>query len=228
MLRSIRRSRTIPIDTRLALATLALVGGCLVDTDERCDENQTVLEGDFGGCVCAPGSVLNAAKNGCTKCGAHEVVKENACTCETGFARLTPGGECSASQLEAACSATAPCGGEYPYCAAPGYCTKGTCAASSECPAGFACELKASPVYCSRPPTGLNSVCDATTPCTGEANYCAMGACAVSGCATTKTCHGDSACCDYTSFGLADICIPGAKLMAGKCPGTGTDPVVRK
>jgi len=235
MLRSLRSNthRAIPIP-RVRIAALCLLTGCLVDTDDPCSPNQVVLESGFVGCVCAPGSVINAAKDGCTPCGANEIIKENACTCAPGFARLTAGGACAMSSVGAACTDSAGCSGDFPFCAPGGYCSKSGCAQTTDCPAGYACETSASPPYCSRPPKGQGDACDPTmgaAACPGEANYCAAGgaspSCAVSGCATTKTCHGDWACCDFKQFGLADLCVAPSALSGGKCPGTNADPVKR-
>lgn len=209
------------------MATLVLLTSCLVDDKHPCDANETVMSGDFAGCVCEEGAVLNAAKDGCDKCGENEAVVKGACLCKPGFARVTAGGVCTQSLLGASCTGASGCAGEFPYCAPGGYCSTSGCTANAGCPATYACETTASPAYCSRPPTGQSDSCDATKVCSGEADYCAMGSCVVSGCATTKTCHGDWACCDYSQFGLKDFCIGPTSLVGGKCPGTNADPVKR-
>jgi hypothetical protein len=204
--------------------------GCLVDADEPCSENEVVLKADFAGCVCADGAILNAERNGCTRCGENERVLDGACACADGYARSTIGGACTAASLGSPCSASAPCAGDYPYCAAGGYCTRSGCAASAECPASYACELGQTPPYCSRPPAGQGASCDPSrnsADCTGEADYCAMGSCVVSGCATTKSCHGDWVCCDFSAFGLKDLCVATSALASGLCPGTNAAPVTR-
>jgi hypothetical protein len=216
---------------RWALALLAPLSlfGCIVDPDHACDENQTKLVADFGGCVCAPGSVVNPGKDGCTPCGENEEVKNGACACKTGFARPSATEACSASQQGANCSASTPCNGDFPYCAAAGYCTKSGCATNADCSlGGYACESTASPTYCSRPPVGQGKACSTPADCAGtEATYCGMGACLVTGCASTTKCHGDYACCDFTSLGAADFCLPASALSGGKCPVTNADPVTR-
>lgn len=209
---------------------LLLCGGCLVDADRPCSENELVLKADFAGCVCAEGTVVNAERTGCTRCAEHERVSDGVCACVDGYARVTEGGACSASSLGAACSASAPCTGDFPYCSPPGYCARSGCTASADCPAGYACEVTQSPPYCSRPPSGQGAPCDTSrdnADCTGEADYCAMGSCVVSGCAGSKSCHGDWACCDFTSFGLKDLCVAPSALVAGMCPGTNAPPVKR-
>jgi hypothetical protein len=211
---------------------LAALTGCLVDTNNPCDANETVLKADFGGCVCSVGSVPNETKDGCVPCGANEVVASGACACSAGFARLTAGGVCTLSQLGASCSDASGCAGDYPYCS-PGasdrYCTR-SCTASTDCPAGYACESALAPAYCSRPPRGQGDVCDVaqnSADCTSEADYCAQGHCLVSGCASTTTCHGDWVCCDFRSVGAKDICIAPSGLVDGHCPATGAAPVTR-
>jgi hypothetical protein len=206
-----------------------LLVGCMVDSDHPCDANEVKLNADYGGCECAPGSVLNAAKDGCTACGANEEVKQGACACKAGFARPSEGAACAASMQGAACSATAACGGEFPYCSPKSYCTKSGCSSDADCSVGgYYCDTTASPAYCARPPTGQGKTCSSSADCAGlEANACTGGACLVSGCKTTATCHGGWACCDFSAFGMQDVCIPPTQLSGGKCPGTMADPVTR-
>ncbi|HEY6878078.1 MAG TPA: hypothetical protein VI299_08655 [Polyangiales bacterium] len=208
------------------VAPLAL-SGCIVD--KPCDANEIDRSGRYGGCECAPGSVLNADKTECLPCGANEEVQQGACVCKTGFAKPSADAACVASQQGAACSGPSGCSGEFPYCAPGGYCTKSPCAGDNDCTVGgYACETSASPAYCSRPPTGQGKSCMTSADCAGtEATACLQGACLVAGCAKTTRCHGSWACCDYTSFGAADVCLPPSALSAGKCPGTMADPVTR-
>lgn len=213
---------------QLLPAALALWAGCIVDSDNPCRENEIKLEGDIAGCLCAPGAVPNADGSGCVLCGANEVVKSGKCECDVGFARAGDG-SCLRSELGAACGATMACGSEFPFCAPGGYCTKQGCTSSSECVgSGYWCDTSTSPSVCTRPPTGLGKSCMTSADCAGqEANTCAQMTCAVGGCATTVKCFADTVCCDFTAFGIGDICIPPTSLAAGKCPGTMADPVVR-
>ncbi|MDB4988726.1 MAG: hypothetical protein JWN04_3904 [Myxococcaceae bacterium] len=214
----------------VCLAGAASLTGCLVDTDKRCSANEKLVDKDFAGCVCVDNAVLNAKKDGCDLCGANTVVKDGACVCATGYAKLAADGECVMSALESPCSASSGCTGDYPFCAPGGYCSKSGCRTAADCPATYACETNQSPPYCSRPPVGQGAVCDVaknSADCTAEADYCVMGHCVVSGCATTKTCHGDWVCCDFSRFGLRDICTTPGSLIDGMCPGTGAAPVVR-
>ena len=223
--RSRRRKQTC---RPLLSAPLLLLASCLVDSDKKCDENQEVRTGLLSGCVCAPDSVLNAEKNGCTECGEHEVVKEGACACEVGYARLSAGGPCTASMLGATCDAQTPCAPDFPYCAPGGYCTTSACTSSASCPGGYTCDTSGSPSYCIRPPTGLGNACSSPADCAGfEADYCGQSSCVVSGCASTVDCRDTYACCDYRALGAKDVCVPATALMNGKCPIIMTDPVVR-
>lgn len=230
MLRSTGRERKRNyVPPPLVLALCASSMSCMVDSDERCGPYQHESEGSFIGCVCDEGAVLQADKSGCVPCGANEEVQQGACVCKTGFARPSEGAACVASQQGAACSASSGCGGEFPYCAPQGYCTKSPCSGDADCAlGGYACETTASPAYCSRPPTGQGKSCKTNAECTGqEANTCMGESCLVGGCKTTTRCHGSWVCCDFSSFGMADVCVPPTQLSGGKCPGTMADPVTR-
>jgi hypothetical protein len=213
----------------LWLAAPLVLAACIIDSDNPCGPNQHESEGGFAGCVCDPGAIVDADKTGCTLCGANEEVKQGACECKGGFARPAAGQACVASQQGAACTANSGCGGDFPYCAPQGYCTKSPCSSNADCTlGGYACETTASPAYCSRPPTGQGKTCASAADCAGlEANACMGGACLVSGCKTTTRCHGSWACCDFSAFGMADVCVPDTQLSGGKCPGTMADPVTR-
>lgn len=218
-----------------AIAALMLTS-CLVDKDEKCGANQMENEvAHVSGCVCVPNSVQNPDGIGCTLCGDNAQVSSDgsACVCNPGFARESATGPCVASQLGAACSATAACVGTYPYCATAGYCTTSGCTTSADCAGGYTCDNSVSPSFCRKPATGQGQTCTVGgNECAAfDAKYCASGgamaACAVSGCKTAKArCDTGYACCDFTPFGLADICVSSMQLSGGKCPGTGADPVV--
>jgi hypothetical protein len=218
---------------RRAYSTAALMAGltsgCLVDSDQPCGDNEQKLDADFGGCECVANAVLDADKGGCSLCGANEEVQQGACACKAGFARPAEGAACVASQQGAACSSASGCSGEYPYCAPQGYCTKSPCITDQDCSVGgYACETGATPAYCSRPPTGQGKACGGPADCMGlEASLCMSGSCLVSECKTSTRCHGSWVCCDFSAFGMADVCVPPTQLSGGKCPGTMADPVTR-
>lgn len=217
----------------LAVAA-ALLGSCIIDDENKCGANQVESDvNDVVGCICVQNSVPNANGIGCTLCGDNASVQGGACACNPGFARLSEGGPCVASQLEAPCTSNAQCSPDYPFCSAGGYCTTSGCASSADCPGGYTCDDSVMPSFCRRPARGNSASCTAMGgECAGfEASYCAAsggrGVCAVSGCKTVKArCDVGYACCDFGSFGLTDFCMPTASLMDGKCPGTGADPVV--
>ncbi|HEX5660887.1 MAG TPA: hypothetical protein VFX59_27025 [Polyangiales bacterium] len=213
----------------VALAAPLTLGACIVDSDNRCGAHQHESEEGFVGCVCDPGATVNADKSGCAPCADHEEVVQGACACQTGFARPAAGAACVASQQGAACSSSAGCSADFPLCAPQGYCTKSPCTSDADCAlGGYACETSASPAYCSRPPAGQGKTCSSAADCAGlEASACTGGSCLVSGCKTTTRCHGSWACCDFSAFGMADVCVPDTGLIDGKCPGTMADPVTR-
>ncbi|MET0341221.1 MAG: hypothetical protein ABW252_09470 [Polyangiales bacterium] len=211
-----------------------LLASCIVDDENKCGANQ--VESDVkhvSGCICAPNAIPNADGIGCTACGANASVQNGACTCNTGFAQVTAGGACVASQLAAPCSATAPCAGEYPFCTPTGYCSTSGCTSSAQCPGGYTCDTSGATSFCRKPATGQGAACTAAgNECAAnDAKFCALqgpaGTCAVSGCKTTKgRCDVGFACCDFGAFGLTDFCLSEAALSGGKCPGTMADPVV--
>jgi hypothetical protein len=215
--------------TGLGLIAALLLPGCFVDQDQPCGENEIEHTGEEGlnfikGCTCAPNTVRNPNGIGCSACGENSSIVGGTCTCNSGYARVTTDGPCVKSELGAACSASTPCGPEFPVCAAGGYCTTSGCATSEDCKGGYACDTSLSPPTCIRPPTGQGLACQSAASCAGfEASYCANSTCAVTNCKSGATkCFPGTACCDYSGFGLADICAP---LTDGKCAGTMAPPV---
>lgn len=210
-------------------AVLIWSGGCLVDTEKPCAENQVEFEGDFSGCVCAPNSVATPDGAGCTPCGVFEVVKGGQCECDTGYARIA--GACQPSALGSACSAEMPCAEPYSFCASGGYCTTSGCTGNQDCTAAYWCDSSGAESFCRQNPSGLGKTCTTSADCAGlEASRCAQGTCQVGGCAAAgaPACFSDFVCCDFTALAatIGDLCIPPSSLVGGKCPG-GMDPVVQ-
>jgi hypothetical protein len=200
--------------------------GCLLE-DNRCDAYQVAKKGDLTVCECAAGTIRNPRGYGCMPCGDHEVVKENKCACEEGFARGTPEGACEETVLGASCSDDKPCPGAFPHCASGasgGYCTTEGCSESSQCVEGWFCNQAEAQSYCERPPTGNGAPCQVDAECASfEADHCEeieSQTCLVQGCATGEaTCFGDYACCDFRFVGKPSLCVPPIALSAdGKCP----------
>jgi len=217
--------------TRLLLSlSLALSGGCFVDKDNPCDANQVHLEGHVEGCVCAPNSIIDADGAGCTPCGENQEIKSGKCECKSGFALIA--GVCQESALGSSCSVEMPCAAAYPYCSPMGYCTSSGCTSNADCTSGYFCDKSQGTAFCSLNPTGLGNACTTSADCASfEASRCATGTCQVGGCAAASgpRCIAEYACCDFTPLApsVGDICVPTSSLMAGKCPATNADPVVR-
>lgn len=178
----------------LALATVT--GGCFVDSDAPCGENQDL--DDTAACVCVTGTGLADDGHSC-------VAMEP-----------TPPG------LGLACDeASAPCTDPaHPRCQASeagDYCTSETCTSSDDCEAGYACREAEAASYCERPPIGQGATCTSDEDCSGgEATYCESqisNQCLVLGC-DVDSCFEGFECCDLRPLGTPDaLCVP-----AGECP----------
>jgi len=216
----------------VALLTLCMLAAssCIVGGD-KCDEHQVVVHGTFELCVCEPGAVINPDGVGCTPCGAHEEVKDDACVCKSGFAKTKADGACMKSEIGAACDATTSCGSDFPYCAssaAEGYCTS-ECADNGDCPTDWTCETQAETHYCSKPRTGLGASCASSADCADfDAKFCdtfQTHTCLLADCATGDTlCPNAWACCDFSSLlgSPLSICTTPEQLTSGDCPMGGT------
>ncbi len=167
-----------------------MAGGCLVDSDNLCDEGQTLTS--LGGCACPEGSVLSDDKHGCT-----EVVPP-------------PAG------LGVLCSETTPCVDDiFDFCAsapAGDYCTSDECITRDDCEAGYACNLIGEVAFCQRPPIGQGKSCTTHEDCVdGEAVYCESyltDQCLVREC-SPGSCFDDWDCCDLNPFGVEEtLCVP--------------------
>jgi hypothetical protein len=211
--------------TRLvAAALIAGLVGCLYDPDDVCSRNQKLHEGV---CVCVDGAILAEDRDGCTLCGADEVVSGDSCACSEGYARSDEGAPCEPlpAGLGADCTpGGVPCADDnFDYCRpldeATGYCTSSGCETSEDCEAGHACADDGELTFCKRPPTGQGMTCDSAADCTGyEATYCESfqaHICLVSGCTVSpNSCHEGWACCDLSALGLNEtLCVE-----QGACP----------
>jgi len=224
----------------VAAALLSALGlslaSCLVK-DDHCDPNQVELHGKIGGCVCAEDSVPDPIGYGCIQCSEHEVVKSGRCECVEGYSRTSATSPCEESAIGSACEpASSTCPTAFPYCASTladatkGYCTTADCKASADCPSTWVCDKTGTDAFCSMPPTGQSMPCESSDDCAGfEATYCISSSkvCLVQGCAKGQAkCHGEWSCCDLTSLGYTDVCVPNATRIDanGNCPG-GAKPV---
>jgi hypothetical protein len=207
-----------------------LLGGCLVDLDNRCGSHQK-YNGDAIRCECAEGFGLVGTK--CIACGENEVGSLSGCACAPGYLRASSEAPCAAQDtLGRACTKDEDCvHPDYNYCHlgdTGGYCTSAGCTSSKECPnsISYACNTRESPSFCERPPTGFGAQCSSDEQCAGfEASYCESAsskACLVNDCkADPDICYGDQVCCDIGLIGTS-ICIPPDQLANGACPAGGT------
>lgn len=203
---------------------------CLVDSDNRCGENQKYDEPNAR-CICASGYSLDSGR--CVACGLNEVTLGGSCECAEGFTRKAPDAACEENAaLGQSCEADEECTSpEYPYCrrddrANPGYCTSTDCDSGSSCLANYACNTREVTSFCEHPPEGIGTGCADDKDCSGfTASYCeaiVSKTCVVNDCAPDPNkCHGDWVCCDIGLLGQS-LCIPPSELDAGKCPAGGT------
>src|SRR4051812_21790615 len=79
-----------------AFSGLLGLSSCLYDSSDRCDEGQA-YDASAGLCVCTGNSIAGTTTTGaegCVPCPEHEVASNDACACEEGYQRPTPGGAC--------------------------------------------------------------------------------------------------------------------------------------
>ncbi|MFT3926428.1 MAG: hypothetical protein QM778_28040 [Myxococcales bacterium] len=207
----------------------ALLGGCLVDLDDRCGTHQK-YDDTLIRCVCADGYGLYGTK--CLACGENEVGSLDGCSCAPGTLRVTPDAPCSVQDtLGKACTKDEECvHPTFNHCHLTdggGYCTQPNCTTTMECPtsASYACNTREAPSFCERPPTGFGASCAGPDDCASfEASYCEVNsshACLVNNCAANPSiCYGDQVCCDIGLIGQS-ICIPPDQLSDGACPAGG-------
>lgn len=89
------RTRVRPDCRWWTAASVLVLGGCLVDEDKLCNENQVKEDSEYVGCVCKEGTVPSADKLSCQPCGADEEIQNDVCVCRAGFRRPAPGMACA-------------------------------------------------------------------------------------------------------------------------------------
>ena len=209
-----------------AVAVAASSGSCIVE-DSRCGPNQVLDATNPSLCKCVAGAVINAAADGCIKCGENEVVVSNLCQCTLGYAPESAGGPCVKSTTSLAgypCSETEPCSEPNPYCATVSgisFCTKlGGCTVSADCPANLVCHAEGDTRFCARV-AGLGDTCATRADCPATAAYCenySTKVCLMEGCAANPgSCPSAWSCCDLTGLLETSLCVPDAVLMNGAC-----------
>lgn len=207
------------------LASGLMLTGCLVDSEDRCGENQT-----FAGiyCVCEEGTIPLADGSGCQKCGEHETPSNGMCVCEPGYVRASADSACTEQTegLGTRCDPEAStCTGEYPLCGGPKgkdpICTA-SCTGNADCSGGLVCSPMGDDRVCAFPPTGIGAPCSKHDDCAAfDASFCSpLGACIIADCGASgdARCPGDSVCCDYTMYGAGTLCVEQSALEMGACP----------
>lgn len=157
--------------------------GCLVDSEQRCGDNQRLEDGI---CLCALGHALQAGR----------------CV-EAASSRPAPDGGMGAACVPGSVPCSEP---DFPLCqTAPSgasYCTSTGCKSDLECGAGFSCLTSASPSYCRRHYEGQRQRCTSTADCARfDAQHCVaqFGACVV------RDCSADGCDPDWTCFPLSEL-----------------------
>jgi hypothetical protein len=210
-------SMTIPSQRwSAALLVVALIGpvagACLYDPGQRCGPAmQYVAAADA--CVCDRNAVPVAG--GCQVCAADEIPSGGKCVCPPGETRTAQGACAKVAGLGDPCdTASTPCtDATYSFCATKGSGTAGTCTractASSDCDAAYTCATWDAHPHC-RTFEGLGDSCTSPADCTGDAQFCdtfQTHTCIVAGCSlTTNDCPRGQTCCDFSSFGIGNLC----------------------
>lgn len=170
----------------LGASVALLVGGCIIDTDDPCNEGQVVATDGSKLCICPESKVLTPA--GCVVCGSNEVIRADSCNCLPGYERVTPEDECTA----------------LPPTPPPG-----------DNDAGLGGDLNLTGGTTTLPGGGLGDSCTSPADCAGkDASFCesfSLMQCTVSGCdLANDNCPDTYVCCDLSSVGVMDpLCLPG-------------------
>jgi hypothetical protein len=164
-------------------------------------------------CVCDSDAV--AVPGGCQRCAADEVPQGTKCGCAAGKTKSADNVCVTIAGLGDPCDTTgAPCtDATYSYCDVRGAATTGTCtklcAGNTDCGAAYTCATWEAQPYC-RTFEGLGASCASSADCVGDAKFCdtfQTHSCVVSGCSlTANDCPRGLLCCDFSGFGLGNLC----------------------
>jgi hypothetical protein len=193
----------------VVLASLT-VGACLYD--QRCGP---AMAYDAAAGVCMCDSDAFAVTGGCQRCPTGEVAINGACGCPSSQTKDADGTCHAITGLGNACdTVSSPCAdATYSYCAVHGGGTAGACTnqctSNADCDPAYTCATWEAQPYC-RSFDGVGASCVSSMDCTGDANFCDIYVshrCGITGCSlTANNCPRDSLCCDYSAFGLGNIC----------------------
>ncbi len=90
----------------IAFSSLLGLSSCLYDSSERCDPGQA-YDANAGLCVCTGNTIAGTKADGtrgCVACAEHEVASNDACDCEEGYQRPSPGAACEICVDPATCT----------------------------------------------------------------------------------------------------------------------------
>lgn len=197
----------------VAFVVTSALAGCLSDPGTTCGPLMHYAS-DLGVCVCDDHAI--AVGGGCEVCAEDEIVVGDTCGCAPGQLKDGQGVCAQALGLGSPCDVASACtNATYNYCAvrgASGACTS-RCAVDAECPASYVCADWEAIPSC-RTFTGYGATCAGPSECASyDASFCAQGHCVVQGCTVgTDDCPRDTACCDFSTYGLGTLCVP-----AGAC-----------
>jgi hypothetical protein len=202
---------------RLMLLSIALFGaiGCLYDPDRACGANM-LFNPERQICVCNDTAIPVAG--GCQPCAADEVVVGGACACPDGQTKNQDNVCATVAGLGDPCAAETGCNdATYSVCApstagsSAGTCTKG-CASDADCDGAYTCATWEAAPYC-RKFAGAGASCSAQADCAGgDAEFCETymsHTCFVANCTLgVNDCPRDTQCCDFSPYGLPNLCSP--------------------
>jgi hypothetical protein len=196
-------------------ALIALSGPACFFNEPACGPSMYYDEATFR-CSCVENAILKGG--GCTPCAADETVVAGSCACAEGQVKSSTGVCATVAGLGDPCSASAPCtDATYSSCApstagaSAGTCTK-ACTTNTDCDGAYTCATWEPQPYC-REFSGVGKSCTSPADCAGnDAAYCESfqtSSCIVSGCSlTAQDCPRNTQCCDFSSFGIGNLCTP--------------------
>jgi hypothetical protein len=201
------------LQSLLLFATAAVGSACVYDADERCGAAMT-FDATLDICVCDTDAVADGL--GCKRCAADEVALAGACSCATGSSKNADNICVEVAGLGDACASSAECTTpEYPVCApatggsSANTCTN-ACTSDDDCGTTYTCALWEAAPYC-RTFSGFGATCSDQADCAGkDAAFCESfqtHTCVVAGCTIgTDDCPRGLQCCDFSGFGLPNLC----------------------
>ena len=199
----------------LVLGALLMLYACYYDEEHRCGENM-VFNADAHICLCDAKSIKSGG--GCKRCPSGLEPAGDKCVCPAGM-HQDDAGMCEETLgLGDTCDNDHPCTDAiYDYCAmqpdaSEGTCTK-RCTKDADCDETYTCADWEDMPYC-KLFAGVGTSCTMPGPddpvCDGDAHFCFMGQCFVTGCKPsdkheTDDCPKDRKCCDVAALTMGAV-----------------------